>query len=49
MTVVAFIGGFLLYHILMNRAVMMRQCCLEHFATHAKCECRDCHADRVLQ
>jgi len=44
---IGFVAGFLLYHFLMNRSVMMRDCCLKHFATHAECECRDCHAERV--
>ena len=39
---VGFVLGFLVYHFLMNRAVMMRECCLKHFATHAHCQCRDC-------
>jgi hypothetical protein len=46
---IGFIAGFLLYHLLMNRAVMMRECCLKHFASHAECECPHCHAERVLR
>jgi hypothetical protein len=41
-----FLAGYTLYHFLMNRAVMMRKCCVEHFATHPKCECPDCKRDR---
>ena len=47
--VAGFVAGFLLYHVLMNRAVMMRECCLKHFATHDECECRDCHSERMIQ
>ena len=45
---VGFIAGFLLYHFLMNRAVMMRDCCLRHFATHDVCGCRDCVGERKV-
>jgi hypothetical protein len=47
--VVGFIFGFLLYHFIMNRTIMMRRCCLEHFSTHAKCKCADCVSERVIQ
>jgi len=43
---IGFLGGFLLYHFLMNRAVMMRRCCLEHFATHETCQCPDCAKEK---
>lgn len=29
--VAGFIFGYLLYHVLMNRTVMMNDCCLKHF------------------
>lgn len=39
---IGFLAGWFLYHFLMNRAVMMRDCCVEHFKTHPTCQCRDC-------
>ena len=47
--VLGFIGGWLFYHFLMNRTVMMRDCCVRHFATHSTCECRDCHTERLVR
>ncbi len=44
---VGFLGGWLFYHLLMNRTVMMRRCCIEHFATHETCSCTDCEMDRA--
>ena len=39
--------GFFTYHFLMNRTVMMRDCCVEHFKTHLReCKCNDCVRDR---
>jgi len=43
------LAGWFAYHLVMNRTVMMRACCVKHFATHAECNCRDCCADRVLR
>lgn len=47
--VVGFIFGFLFYHVLMNRAAMMRRCCLNHFATHPTCLCPDCSREREVE
>ncbi len=44
--ILGFILGFLCYHFLMNRTVMMRDCCRRHFATHDDCYCVDCIAER---
>lgn len=43
---IGFLLGWFGYHYLMNRAVMMRRCCVEHFATHERCECIDCARER---
>ena len=48
-TAFGFLVGWFAYHFLMNRAVMMRKCCLDHFATHATCDCTDCAADRAAK
>jgi hypothetical protein len=40
-----FLLGWFAYHLLMNRAVMMRECCVQHFSTHNVCPCRDCREE----
>jgi hypothetical protein len=45
--VVGFLAGWFAYHLLMNRAVMMRRCCLDHFAEHPTCPCADCERERL--
>lgn len=37
-----FLLGWFTYHLLMNRTVMMRECCVKHFSTHNVCPCKDC-------
>jgi hypothetical protein len=44
--VIGFVAGFYVYNFLMNRTVMMRRCCLEHFADHETCACADCVQER---
>lgn len=39
---IGFLLGWFAYHFVMNRAVMMRKCCLLHFSTHSTCPCSDC-------
>lgn len=46
---IGFLAGWLCYHFLMNRAVMMRYCCLLHFQTHDVCTCKDCILDRKVK
>jgi hypothetical protein len=43
------LAGWLAYHFIMNRTVMMRECCLKHFASHDKCKCRDCASERMTR
>ena len=43
---IGFLLGWFAYHFVMNRAVMMRECCLKHFQTHNVCPCADCKRDR---
>ena len=49
MFLIGFLVGWIGYHFLMNRTVMMRECCVRHFASHDKCKCRDCAADRMAR
>jgi len=43
---IGFILGWLAYHFVMNRTIMMRECCVKHFKTHNVCPCGDCRRDR---